>query len=144
MHKKGFFNSTKFYCRFRNVKPFQFLYRRYTYEVVPIYWLVLTLDLCPWEMNQYFLLELHHGLFTLQPKEVSSKVNRNDVEPRAPSFLYKMVDVRIHNGSCVSSRTLLSTTSFQTKFYHNISIIWNRYGIDSIMESWIIIGSFGT
>jgi len=61
----------------------------------------------------------------------------NDVESRALSFLYKMVDVRlrIHIGSRPSSRTLLSTTSFQTKFYHNIPLIWNPYGIDSIMES---------
>lgn len=61
----------------------------------------------------------------------------NNVEPRAPLFLdkSKMVDVKIHNGSCPSSRTLLSTTSFQTKFYHNIPLIWNRYEIDSIMES---------
>ena len=66
----------------------------------------------------------------------------NNVESRAPSFLdkSKMVDVKIHNGSCPSSRTLLSTTSFQTKFYHNIPLIWDPYGIDSIIESWIVIG----
>lgn len=128
------------------IGSFGFLYRRYTYEVVPIYWLALTLDLCSRETNQYFLLELHHVLFTLQPnKKEGFWWNRtNDVEPRAPSFLSKMVDVRIHNGSCPSSRTLLSTTSFQTKFYHNIPLIWNPYGNDSIMESWIVIGSVGT
>jgi len=50
-----------------------------------------------------------------------------------------MVDVKIHSRSCPSSRTLLSTTSFQTKFYHNIPLIYlefnlisNRDGIDLI------------
>lgn len=116
------------------LEPFQFPYRRYTYEVVPIYWLALTLDPCPWEMNQYFLLELHHRLFTLQPppKKIKERFQWNrttDVEPRAPSFLYKVVGVKIHNGSCPSSRTLLSTISFQTKFYHNIFLIWSQYEI---------------
>ena len=55
----------------------------------------------------------------------------------------KMVDSYIHSWSCPSSRTLLSTTSFQTKFYHNIPLFWNQYVIDSIMESWIVIGSVG-
>lgn len=108
----------------------------------------LTLDPCPWEMNQYFLLELHHGLFTLQPDKKRGVIVEQNKRCRAKSIfipiLYKMVDVRIHNGSCLSSRTLLSTTSFQTKFYHNISLIWSQYWIDSIMESWIIIGSVGT
>lgn len=47
--------------------------------------------------------------------------NRTDVGSRAPSFIEKMADIRIkiHTGSCPSSRTLLSTTAFQTKFYHN-------------------------
>ncbi|KMS97977.1 hypothetical protein BVRB_4g096970 [Beta vulgaris subsp. vulgaris] len=40
-----------------------------------------------------------------------------------------------NDGSCPLSRTLLSTTSFQTKFYHNIPQFWNQYGVDSIMES---------
>ena len=150
LYRKSFITSKKIKISFwvGNLESFRFLYRRYTYEVVPIYWLELTLDPCPWEMNQYFLLELHHGLFPFQPnkkKKERFEWNRtNDVEPRAPSFLYKMVDVRIHNGSCPSSRTLLSTTSFQTKFYHNIFLISSRYAIDSIIESWIIIGSVGT
>lgn len=57
--------------KFARIGSFQFLYRyrRYTYEVVPIYWLALTLDRCPWEINPYFLLELHHELFTLQPNK---------------------------------------------------------------------------
>lgn len=50
-----------------------------------------------------------------------------------------MVGVRIHRWSCLSSRALLFTTSFQTKFYHNIPLVWNWYVIDSIMESWIVI-----
>jgi len=37
--------------------------------------------------------------------------------------------------SCLSSRTLLFTTSFQTKFYHNIPLAWIYYVIDSIMKS---------
>lgn len=59
-------------------------------------------------------------------KKKGFRCNRtNNVEPRAPSCLdkSKMVDVKIHNGPCPSSRTLLSTTSFQTKFYHNIPLI---------------------
>lgn len=55
----------------------------------------------------------------------------------------KMAESYIHSWSCPSSRTLLSTTSFQTKFYHNIPLVWNQYVIDSIMESWIVIGSVG-
>lgn len=124
---------------------FQFLYRRYTYKVVPTYWLALTLDPCPWEINQYFILELHHVLFTLQPNKIGVIVEQNKrCRVKNTFILYKMVDVRIHSWSCPSSRTLLSTTSFQTKFYHNIPLIWNRYGIDSIMESWIVIGSLST
>lgn len=67
LYRKSFLNSKKFSFWIGNLEPFRFLYRRYTYEVVPIYWLALTLDPCPWEMNQSFLfrLELHHGLFTL-------------------------------------------------------------------------------
>lgn len=64
---------------------------------------------------------------------------------RVKSILYyRMMDIKIHNGLCPSSRTLLFTTSFQTKFYHNIPRIWNRYAVDSIMESWIVIGSVKT
>ena len=130
------------------IKPFRFLYRRYTYEVVPTYWLTLTLDLCPWEMNQYFPFCPSSIMYYLQPQKVGVLVEQNKL-CRAKSifisFFYKMADVRIHSRSCPSSRTLLSTTSFQTKFYHNIPLIWNRYyGIDSIMESWIVIGSIGT
>ena len=36
------------------IGSFRFLYWWYTYEVVPIYWLALTLDPCPWKLNQYF------------------------------------------------------------------------------------------
>ena len=90
-------------------------------------------------MNQYFLLELHHVLFTLQPNKKMGVLVEQDKGCRAKSTFipiqYKMVDVRVHSGSCPSSRTLLSTTSFQTKFYHNISLVLNRYVIDSIMES---------
>ena len=45
-----------------------------------------------------------------------------NVEPRAPSFLYKMLVIKIHDGSCPSSHTLLSTASFQMKFHNNISL----------------------
>lgn len=69
LYRKSFINYKKFSFWIGNLKTFRFQYRRYTYEVVPIYWLALTLDPCPWEMNQYFLLELHHGLFTLQPNK---------------------------------------------------------------------------
>lgn len=69
LYRKSFINSKKFSFWIGNLEPFRFLYRRYIYEVVAIYWLALTLDPCPWEMNQYFLLELHHGLFTLQPNK---------------------------------------------------------------------------
>lgn len=58
-----------FNWKFARIGSFRFLYRRYTYEVVPIYWLALTLDRCSWEINKYFLLELHHELFTLQPNK---------------------------------------------------------------------------
>lgn len=37
--------------------------------------------------------------------------------------------------SCLSSRTLLFTTSFQTKFYHNIPLVWSWHVIDSILKS---------
>lgn len=112
-----------------------------------IYWLALTLDPCPekW-INTFFSTRAPSWTIyiTTQQKGEFLWNRTNNVEPRAPSFLYKMVDVRIHSGSCPSSRTLLSTTSFQTKFYHNIPLIWKRYGIDSIMESWIVIGLVDT
>lgn len=90
-----------------------------------IYWLALTLDPCPEKrMNTFFFTRASSCTIyiTTQERFLWNRTN-NDVERRAPSFLYKMVDVRIHSGSCLSSRTLLSTTSFQTKFYHNIPLI---------------------
>lgn len=59
---------------------FPFLDWKYTYEVVPTYWLVLTLDSCSRKRNHYFLLELHHGLLTLQTnktKNEGSSVEQN-------------------------------------------------------------------
>lgn len=78
----------------------------------------------PREMNTFFFTRASSCTIyiTTQQKERFLWNRTNDVERRAPSFLYKMVDV-IHSGSCLSSRTLLSTTSFQTKFYHNIPLI---------------------
>lgn len=97
----------------------------------------------------YFLLELHPVpiSITIQQKMRILMYNRtNDVEPRAPPLFYsiKKGGFLIHNRSCPSSRTLLSTTSFQTKFYHNIPWILNRYLVDSMMESWIVIAFAGT
>lgn len=72
----------------------------------------------PREMNQYFLLELHHVLFiyiTTQQK-MGVLVNRtNDVEPRAPSFLYK-----IKNGGCKNPQPIMSFKS-HVAFYHIVS-----------------------
>lgn len=80
-------------------------------------------------------LELHRVLFTLltnNPAKIRFGTNRTDyVEPRAFSLLWKMMDRQIHNRSCPSSRTLLSTTSFQTKFYHNIPLISLQNGIEN-------------
>lgn len=56
------------------------LYRRYTYKVFPTSWLALTLDPCPREMNQYFLLELHHVLFTLQPNKKEKRGSSSGAE----------------------------------------------------------------
>lgn len=70
------------------IGSFRFLYRRYrryTYEVVPIYELALTLDRCPWEINQYFLLELHHELFTLQPPPPKKKRGSSRIEQMTSS-----------------------------------------------------------
>ncbi len=97
----------------------------------------------------YFLLELHPVpiSITIQQKIRILMYNRtNDVEPRAPPLFssIKKGGFLIHNRSCPSSRTLLSTTSFQTKFYHNIPWILNRYLVDSMMESWIVIAFAGT
>ena len=133
------------------IGPFKFMYRKYTYEAVPIYWLILTLDSCPWKINQYFLLELHPILYYIisyPPKKESYSGTEQMMSSQEHFHSYiiykKMVDVRLHSGSCPSSRTLLSTTSFQTKFYHNIPLVWSRYVIDSIMEPWIVIVLVGT
>lgn len=81
---------------------------------------------------KYFLL----FIIIYNPIQIKVLWNRtNDVEPRAFSFLEKMMDVRIHIWWCPSSRTLLSTTSFQTKFYHNIpqifdfESVWNWFNM---------------
>ena len=52
------------------IGSFRFLYRRYTYEVVPTYWLVLTLDPCPekW-INTFYSSSIMYYLFTLQPNK---------------------------------------------------------------------------
>lgn len=102
---------------------FRFLYRRYIYEVVQF--IDFNPRSLPREMNTFFFTRASSCTIyiTTQQKERFLWNRTNDVERRAPSFLYKMVDVRIHSGSCLSSRTLLSTTSFQTKFYHNIPLI---------------------
>lgn len=63
--RKSFTNSN-INLKLNRIGSFRFIYRKYTYEVVPIYWSILTLDSCPWEINQYFLLELHRVLFTSQ------------------------------------------------------------------------------
>lgn len=57
--------------------PFDFDIENILTKFVSTYWLLLTLDPCPWEMNK-FLLELHHVLFTLQPnkKEDSSRTEQ--------------------------------------------------------------------
>lgn len=131
------FLSSRFFCQ------------RYTYEVGSAYWLTLTLDpsLFPWEIAQYFIPRAPSCTSFIPPQQ---KIQRRfewnrttDVESRA-SFIREWWILRIHNRSCPSSRTLLSTTSFQTKFYHNIPQIWNRYAVNSIMKSWIVIGSVRT
>lgn len=83
---------TKLTFQFYRIGSFRFIYLKYTYEVVPIYWSILTLDSCPWEINQYVLLEIHRVLFTWQHSQKwGFQWNRtNDVEPRALSFLYNI------------------------------------------------------
>jgi len=55
----------------------------------------------------------YNYLKTNNPAQIWFGRNRTDyVEPRAFSLLWKMMDSKIHNRSCPSSRTLLSTTSF--------------------------------
>lgn len=63
--RKSFTNSDKLYFfafGFETCSDFGFLHRRYPYEVGTTYWLALTLDPSLWEMNQKFMLELHHVL----------------------------------------------------------------------------------
>ena len=67
--RKSFTNSKRFSFWIEKLlesDPFDFYIKNILTKFVPTYWLVLTLDPCPWEMNKYFLLELHHVLFTLQ------------------------------------------------------------------------------
>lgn len=71
-HRKSFTNSTKisfWISKLLQSDPFDFYIENILTKFVPTYWLVLTLDPRPCEMNKYFLLELHHVLFTLQPNK---------------------------------------------------------------------------
>lgn len=69
-HRKSFTNSNKFsfwISKLLESDPFDFYIENILTKFVPTYLLVLTLDPCSCEMTKYFLLELHHVLFTLQP-----------------------------------------------------------------------------
>lgn len=92
-------------------------------------------------INPRFLVrEIHFYSSSIMDYLPSQRMSRQE-HPHFYRNRRWWIEEVIHNGSCPSSRTLLSTTSFQTKFYHNIPRICNQYGIDSIMESWIVIGS---
>lgn len=103
------------------IGSFRFIYGKYIYkyiyEVVPIYWLILTLDSCLREMNQYFLLELHHVRFTSTPQKKWEFYwnRRNDVESRALSFLYNSCIIK--NGGCKNPQRIVSFKS-HVAFYH--------------------------
>lgn len=152
-YRKGFSNSNKqFSFGIWNLFFYTFDFSVKDYEVGPAYWLILTLDpsLFAWEIAQYFVPRAPSWTSFIPPQQKIKKNNAGSsgTEQRMSSQEHPLIRewwiLRIHNGSCPSSRTLLSTTSFQTKFYHNIPQILNRYAIDSIMESWIVIGLFGT
>lgn len=130
--------SLTFWFQIVRIWIFRFLNWRYIYKVGPAYWLALTLDSSPrydkWIITFYSSFIVYYLLNYLQPNKMGFLVEQN--KPcRAKSIL-----ISIENGGCKnphkwslpSSRTLLSTTSFQTKFYHNIPLISNRDGIDSI------------
>lgn len=71
---------------------FRFICQRYTYEVVPTYWLTLTLDpsLFPWEIAQYFFTRAPSCTISITPQQKMQcgfEWNRaKDVESRA-SFI---------------------------------------------------------
>jgi hypothetical protein len=123
------------------------VYGRYIYEVVPIDWLIGINPRSLPPRNEWILSTRAPSWTIYNPtKNEGFKYNRtNNVESRALSFLdkSKMVDVKIHNRSCPSSRTLLSTTSFQTKFYHNIpqhssnlEPVWNWFNYGIMNSHW--------
>ena len=104
-------------------------------------WLALTLDSWPRKRTESFSTRAPSWTINNSPKRKGSYVKTMSRQEHLHHLLldkWKMVDEKIHKGSYPSSHTLLSTTSFQTKFYHNIPLIWNW--IDSIVESWIVIG----
>lgn len=72
--RKSFPNSNKFSPCFWISKllesdPFDFYIENLLTKFFPTYWLVLTLDPCPWERNKYFILELHPVLVPLPPQK---------------------------------------------------------------------------
>jgi len=70
------------------------------------------------------------------PKKNRAQCNRtNYVESRASSFL-KMVGVRIHSGSCPSSRPLLSTTSIVLTEVCPSHFVQQR----GLVSNWLIYG----
>ena len=71
-HRKSFTNSNKlsfWISKLLESDSFDLYIENILTKFVTTYWLVLTLDPCPCEMNKYFLLKLHHVLFTLHPNK---------------------------------------------------------------------------
>jgi hypothetical protein len=71
-HRKSFTNSNKlsfWISKLLESDSFNLYIENILTKFVTTYWLVLTLDPCPCEMNKYFLLKLHHVLFTLHPNK---------------------------------------------------------------------------
>jgi hypothetical protein len=61
---------TNFLLKLAEIRSFRFLYRKSTYEVLSIYWLVLTLDPCPREIYFFYSSSIiYYSLFPLQPNK---------------------------------------------------------------------------
>ena len=88
----------------------RFLYRRYTYEVVPIYWLALTLDPCPHKKTNYSSSIMDY--FHYNPTRVLVEQNKRC---RAKSIF-----IPISNGGCKNPQRIVSFKS-HVAFYHIVS-----------------------